>query len=426
MSDRNADRFAVRPKFLAWLALAIALPVLAHAAWDYVEARRLRARVDAISAKGEPTLIAQIRPVRQLTDTGKEAARLYRAAAALASDWNRNSYVALAPPRNILNSAPQDWSPAEHEEANRLVSANSHVLDLVDRATAIEFSGFPPGTDYSYRFAEVWQLEQLASLRTRLYAVDRLDKALTSLHVQLLLLHAIDGEYPNMLSWFMDMISRDLALVVGRVRPTDASLAALETVLRALDRDDRVKRTLLAYRAESLNNGSPRLALSRPSRVMIPWEAVRRPFDLHRVNEVADMQAQYIEYADLPWPQRLEPFRDVDLGAFGELNDLHARQRYAAAMSVRQEARNAALVRSARIAIAIERARAANATPEIPTLIDPYSGKPMLVKRDDASYVVYSVGQNGRDDGGHATLDVTFRPVPATLSPPLSTLSPKP
>ncbi len=28
------------------------------------------------------------------------------------------------------------------------------------------------------------------------------------------------------------------------------------------------------------------------------------------------------------------------------------------------------------------------------------------------SYVVYSVGQNRRDDGGHATLDVTFRPVP--------------
>ena len=36
----------------------------------------------------------------------------------------------------------------------------------------------------------------------------------------------------------------------------------------------------------------------------------------------------------------------------------------------------------------------------------------MRVKRDDLSYVVYSVGQNRRDDGGHATLDVTFRPVP--------------
>jgi hypothetical protein len=416
MSDRPVDRFAVRPKFVAWLALAMALPVLAHAAWDYTEARRLRARVDAISAKGEPISIDQIRPVRQLSETGREAARLYRAAAVLASDWNRNSYVMLAPPKNILNTPPQDWSAAQREEANRLVSANSNALDLIDRATAIEFSGFPPGTDYSYRFSEVWQLEQLASLRTRVLAVDGRDTAFKSLQVQLLLLQAIDREYPNTLSWFIEIIARDLALVVSRVRPTDTSLAALETVLQELDRDDRVKRTFLAYRAEVLNNGSPRLALGRPSRVVIPWEAVRRPFDLHTVNEVADMQARYIAYADLPWPQRLEPFRDVDLGPFGELKDARAMQRYAAASSVRQEARNTALLRSARIAIAIERAVASKTTPEIPKLIDPYSGESMRVKRDDVSYVVYSVGQNRHDDGGHTTLDVTFRPVPGPLT----------
>jgi hypothetical protein len=40
----------------------------------------------------------------------------------------------------------------------------------------------------------------------------------------------------------------------------------------------------------------------------------------------------------------------------------------------------------------------------------------MRVKRDDVSYVVYSVGQNRHDDGGHTTLDVTFRPVPGPLT----------
>jgi hypothetical protein len=417
MSDRNADRFAVRPKFLAWLTLAIALPVLAHAAWDYTEARRLRARVDAIAAKGEPTSMDQVRPFRSLTDSGVEAARLYRAAAALASNWNRNSYVPLAPPKNILSSAPQDWSPAQREEANRLVTANSDVLDLVDRATAIEFSGFPPGTDYSYRFAEVWQLEQLASLRTRVLAVDRRDSAVRALHVQLLLCQVLDREYPNTQGWFVESMSRDVALVVGRVLPTDASFAALEALLLSLDRDNRVKQIFQAQRAEWLNNGSVNVARRRIHPVRIPWEWVRRPLDLHMVNEVADLQARYIEFADRPWPQRLEAFRDIDVGPFGDLKDMIAMQRYAAASAMRQEARNAALVRSARIAIAIERAKASKATPEIPTLIDPYSGEPMRVKRDDASYVVYSVGQNRRDDGGHATLDLTFRPVPAALGP---------
>ena len=416
MSDRNADRFAVRPKFLAWLTLAIVLPVLAHAAWDYIEARGLRARVDAIAAKGEPTSIGQIRQYRNLTDSERDAARLYRAAAALASNWNRNAYVPLAPPNNILNAPPQDWSSAQREQAGRLLSANSEALALVDRATAIEFAGFDPGTDYSYRFSDLLQLEQLASLRTRTLAVDQSATAATAFYVQLRLRQALDQEYLNTFNWFMESISRDLALVVGRIRPADPSFAASQAVLSTLDRDDRLKRMFLAQRAQWLNGGSvnPR---NRFAPVLIPWEAVRRPFDLHIVNEVADLQARYIEFAGRPWPQRLDAFRDVETGSFGEHKDMLAMQRSASAESVRQEARNTALLRNARIAIAIERARASNTTPEIPKLIDPYSGEPLLVKRDAVSYVVYSVGQNRRDDGGHTTLDITFRPVPAPLSP---------
>lgn len=410
MSDRTVNRFAVRPKFLGLLTLALALPVLAHAAWDYTEARRLRARVDAIAAKGEPTSLDEARGFRNLTDREREAARLYRAAAALASDWNRNAYVPLAPPNNILSSKPEEWSSAQRERADRLLSENSEALALVDRATALEFSRFHPGTEYSYRFGELWQLEQIVSLRTRVLAVDQRDTCAAALYAQLRLRQAIDREYPTMMSWFMESFSRDLALVVGRIRPTDASFAAWEAVLSDLDRDDRVKRTFLAQRAQWLNNGSVR-PRNRFAPVLIPWEAVRRPYDLHMVNEVADQQAQYIEFAGRPWPERLDAFRDVDTGPFGERKDMMTMQRYAVAESVRQEARNTALLRAARIAIAIERA-ASNANPEIPKLIDPYSGEPMRVKRDDRSYAVYSVGQNRRDDGGHATLDVTFRPVP--------------
>jgi hypothetical protein len=412
MSDPKADRFAVRPKFLAWLTLAFALPLLAHSAWDYAEARGLRRRVDAISAKGELTSFDEASGFRNLTDREREAARLYRAAAVLASDWNRNAYVPLAPPNNILSSKPEEWSPAQRERAGRLLSENSEALALVDRATALEFSRFHPGTEYSYRFGELWQLEQIVSLRTRVLAVDRRDTSATALYAQLRLRQAIDRQYPNMLGWFMESFSRDLALVVGRVRPTDASLAAWDAALSDLDRDDRVKRTFLAQRGEWLNNGSVNVARRRIHPVLIPWEWVRRPLDLHMVNEVADLQTQYIEFAGRPWPQRLDAFVDVDTGQFGERKDFPVMQRNVVAHIVRQEARNTALLRIARIAIAIERARASNTAPDIPKLVDPYSGEPLRVNRDDVSYVVYSVGQNRRDDGGHATHDVTFRPVP--------------
>jgi len=42
----------VRPRFI--VALLVALTFLGHSIWDYVEARRLRARIEAIKSRGEP------------------------------------------------------------------------------------------------------------------------------------------------------------------------------------------------------------------------------------------------------------------------------------------------------------------------------------------------------------------------------------
>ena len=42
----------VRARFIVMLVLA--LPLLAHAIWDYAESRRLRARLDAIARRSEP------------------------------------------------------------------------------------------------------------------------------------------------------------------------------------------------------------------------------------------------------------------------------------------------------------------------------------------------------------------------------------
>ena len=39
--------------------------------------------------------------------------------------------------------------------------------------------------------------------------------------------------------------------------------------------------------------------------------------------------------------------------------------------------------------------------------IDPYSGKPLIVKSTDAGWQVYSVGPNGKDDGGQSLHDAT-------------------
>lgn len=71
-----------------------------------------------------------------------------------------------------------------------------------------------------------------------------------------------------------------------------------------------------------------------------------------------------------------------------------------------------AMLRVARAALAIERYRLANARlpdtlPDAAPL-DPYTGQPLHYKKLAKGYVVYSVGEDGKDDGGDEKKDITF------------------
>ena len=49
---------------------------------------------------------------------------------------------------------------------------------------------------------------------------------------------------------------------------------------------------------------------------------------------------------------------------------------------------------------------------------DPFTGKPLVMKRLPAGWMIYSVGRNGNDDGGQLEqrLDVGLGPLPALPS----------
>jgi hypothetical protein len=94
----------------------------------------------------------------------------------------------------------------------------------------------------------------------------------------------------------------------------------------------------------------------------------------------------------------------------------------------RNSAEGSARLGTARIALAIERYRLAQGgLPDslgdlIPTSLDavptdPFDGQPLRYKKLANGYVVYSVGENGKDDGGDETIsertnwkpkDITF------------------
>jgi len=86
---------------------------------------------------------------------------------------------------------------------------------------------------------------------------------------------------------------------------------------------------------------------------------------------------------------------------------------------IQKEADFDAQLRVARAALAVERFRAANT--KLPDQLgelspaflerfpdDPFDGQPLRYKKLAKGYVVYSVGEDGKDDGGDEKKDITF------------------
>ncbi len=135
-----------------------------------------------------------------------------------------------------------------------------------------------------------------------------------------------------------------------------------------------------------------------------------------------DISEKWIQAARLPLPQRIAAFKAVDdelqLAKDGWNPGLRLLDVEVPAFgpSCVQDAWVVAMMRSARAAIAVEGFRLKTGKlPEglaqlVPGFIkaipaDPFDGKPLRYKKLPKGYVVYSIGDNGKDDGGLAETD---------------------
>jgi hypothetical protein len=140
-----------------------------------------------------------------------------------------------------------------------------------------------------------------------------------------------------------------------------------------------------------------------------------REFDHVRVLQLI---SQYVTAAKLPLSERLKVARSVAQRAeqssrwapFTQLNTVGL------PLVMRHDARRIAYGRLCEAAIAVEEYRLARgklpetisalAPKAIP--LDPFTGQPLRYKRLAKGYAVYSVGEDGKDDGGDEKKDITF------------------
>jgi hypothetical protein len=220
-----------------------------------------------------------------------------------------------------------------------------------------------------------------------------------------------------------------LRLIVNRSHPDAEALSKIASSLRDMDRDDRLKTYLLRSRASIFDTGTFQgFELLNAGRVqsLAGSAALMRPWMMTKLNERVDTLNALIDGAARPWPARIEP----PLSAYTSDSPRWGSARVIDANVLAGMATDLALIRCARLAVAVEQYRVAHGqtTPSrveevVPASldaipIDPFSGKPLRFVAEDHGYVLYSFGRNLRDDGGQLPArSVVPQPTPGAPAP---------
>jgi hypothetical protein len=269
----------VRPAFARWsiVAFVLLLPFVAYSVWDYVEARRLRTRLDAIVARGEPIGRGLVLPKGPAAD----ADRYYRAASALAGDYTADIPPVLAHDIQMAEAGGQ-WTSALVAAMRAIVHEHEDALALIDRAAPLPFEGFRTGLQ-SGSLGGLMGAQRLCEFRTRVLALGG------------------DGEGAAQSMWSDIRLMRTtmfaarrlsvVTLLLDRGHPSSAARAKLATALADLDHADAFRRQLIEQRT---------FMIERRQNV----GGFFGTLVIHQLNSALDTYAQLIEAAGRPEAER--------------------------------------------------------------------------------------------------------------------------
>lgn len=391
----------IRPRFLrgSLIALLILLPFVAHSFWDYVEARRLTAALNAIQARGESLFQEFHAP----EGDAAEADRYYRAGSALASGFRPEPQGWF---RRVIAAERAEELPRDvADQLRSAVNDYREALSFIDRAAPLPFEAIAPG--YSYNYLWLSTALRLAGLRALIRTIDGDGNgAVDSLYSEVRTARVMQGPPLIPSAWMVSDVKR----VVAGSRPSAESLERLGQALAELDRDDSLSLHLQSLRTQ-LYQGSPARNPIGPQ----SWPAIlTRPWAVHELNRGLDAFSAMLEAAEAPWPSRIDNIIAVGRWPVPVASGLGLRRDdpKQVELFVLSTVRRIVHLRSARVVVAIERYRRdhgeqmpATLDALVPThlsapVIDPFTGQTMLLKAEGHGYAVYSVGSNRRDDGG--------------------------
>jgi hypothetical protein len=375
--------------------------------------RGLTHDVERIQQRGEPIDVDAWR-TSPTTDEQRRAAELYAAAVERSQETGREEgfRFSMIDVDRVPPAAGLDDLAATYRN-------DAPALQLLDQATPLDFGGF--GTiapDFYSNSSAVASLGTLNALRADLLARrGEGDAAARALIGSVRLHRAIQSSFSSYV--LRTRLLASLRILLRHSAPGEPSLAALQRAFEEWPDEDGMTGEIMRERANFLASlDAPRRGVGE--RVAF---AVLRP----AVNRFARRQLalfdESLAVSRQPWPDRIDAAAALRHRYLAP-EQMKSRDWLDAAVNIGRSGLavvaaypdrtglNLAIRRVAVTTLALERYRRAHggAAPDsltalVPAFmpavpIDPFSGKPIVYKKEAASYLLYSVDTNRVDDGG--------------------------
>lgn len=413
------------------LAIVTLIALLAGGTLWWMSSRGVQHRLAAMRAQGLPTKASEINAFHVIPAGVTDCTQAW-IAVGMSAETAVNSEAARVLPIIGKDCAdceiPPPGEPWDKRDAvEKFLGDNAALIESIRQAAAIGGQARFP-VDYSaglmadlrdtQRMRGISRILQLDAEASAHRGDDQ--RALQDIHDQLTLSEALRGE-PTIISQLVRQAIHGIAQsLIEKLAPdlewSNAELRGLQNRLSAMTFEHGIQRALAgetAFILEQMNQ--------------VPLGPLRG------ANQVLllDLMDGTTEAFNHPWPEPLQRQSAALAKLNQKIGTSFLSKRYAMLRmhtpALEQignaTGRQVARQRMATIALACYRHQRQHGTwPESPdkidpkllgelrdVLIDPFTGEPFLLRRDETGWSIYSVGQDGKDDQGDEKVDLPFR-----------------
>ena len=398
---------------------------------SYLMKVRLDSKIAAIQKAGYPVSFEELAPLADAATTDNAAAVYMSALSSLPTTETEGLSRIISIYRSAIAAEALDKLPPDFHKPGitSILEQHRSCLGVLDNAATLSMAHYDIGLQYSLptciqSLGQIQRALTLLSLRTMfLIGSKEYDRSAESIITMLKATRVFDT-YPiiavsNMKQYFIRLACDDIRILLLRGKPTDSRIGELAGALTEAFGSDTIKGTLLAEQVFQIENTRNLLSKKTaenllqkhipeiPKRAKLPRKSLRqiqlRLLVLQYFNEMGDL----IGASSKSTPELFEYLSDQK-----KKMSVKLRPHFASTHSfVEASIATSATVKSTALMLHIEKYRRSNGNVpnslediagDIDPLVmaDPYTGAPMLYKKDETSYIIYSPGPDGIDNGG--------------------------